>query len=131
MAGASPASEAIDAAAGETRTELAVVDFASVDTVEEPVVQIWTDAPTAELVLPEVNEEFTPPAGIEAPRDDFTPPNAPGISDQPLVESRKETPDADFALLETPGEAGGAEAQAGTIVVETHITQEKKEGTEN
>ncbi|HEY6401653.1 MAG TPA: HD domain-containing phosphohydrolase [Blastocatellia bacterium] len=121
MAGASSASEEVGEVVGETRTAIAAADFASSDTIDEAVIETWTDAPTAELVLPEATEKFTPSAQMEMVRDDLTPPNGPSIIDENLVESRKKTLGADIISSETPGEAGA----------KTQITQERKEETES
>ncbi|HEU0183844.1 MAG TPA: HD domain-containing phosphohydrolase [Blastocatellia bacterium] len=128
--GASPASEVIGEVVGETHTETAAADFATSDTIDEAVIETWTDAPTAELILPGASEEFMPWAQAEMVRDDLTPPNAPPLIDEIMVESHKEILGADLISSETPDEAG-ARIQAGTAGVEIRITQERKEETES
>jgi hypothetical protein len=119
---------------GETRMEASAADFASADIIEEFVIETWTEAPTAELILPESREEIMAREQIEVVRDGLTQPNALDILDEVEVESYMGAPATDFT---SSGVSSGAPDETGNKVrtetagLETQITQEKKEETEN
>lgn len=118
-----------DGVVGETRMETPAAESASADTIEEFVIETWTEAPTAELVLPGATEEIMARGQIEMVREDLTSLNAPDILDEVEVESYTEAPAAEFTSSGAPGETGDR-VQTETAAVEVQIIQEKKEETE-